>query len=51
MIEKLKILGPNGCEVENGGCLHLCLPIGQSRRICQCTDGFTLINETFCEGK
>ncbi|XP_052771262.1 low-density lipoprotein receptor-related protein 5-like isoform X2 [Mya arenaria] len=34
-----KIYGP--CDVANGDCEHLCIPIGRNR-VCQCEYGFTL---------
>ncbi|PIK43164.1 low-density lipoprotein receptor-related protein 2 [Apostichopus japonicus] len=32
----------NGCAVNNGGCAHLCLPVSQDSRVCQCSMGFEL---------
>ena len=44
--------GTNQCEIKNGNCSHLCLPISTSKRKCKCAIGFESdpTDETKCIG-
>ncbi|KAJ8349711.1 hypothetical protein SKAU_G00248410 [Synaphobranchus kaupii] len=43
--------GRNLCQLSNGGCSQLCLPISENSRSCSCTVGYHLRNDrTSCEG-
>jgi len=43
--------GSNQCEVKNGNCSHLCLPISSDKRKCRCAIGFEIDpnDETKCK--
>lgn len=32
----------NSCSDNNGGCAHLCLPVGLTSRVCKCSMGYQL---------
>lgn len=32
----------NSCSDNNGGCAHLCLPVGVAARVCKCSMGYQL---------
>ncbi|XP_066998103.2 low-density lipoprotein receptor-related protein 2 [Anabrus simplex] len=36
------------CSHNNGGCEHLCIPIGESSRVCSCSVGYKKQNEMNC---
>ena len=44
--------GSNLCAVSNGDCSHLCLPISNTERVCECAISFKKdpINHTLCTG-
>ncbi|XP_071101709.1 prolow-density lipoprotein receptor-related protein 1-like isoform X1 [Haliotis cracherodii] len=42
--------GSNGCHKSNGGCEQMCLPTGETSKICKCTAGFTLSTLEKCQG-
>ncbi|XP_014669426.1 PREDICTED: low-density lipoprotein receptor-related protein 2-like isoform X2 [Priapulus caudatus] len=37
------------CLINNGGCEHICIPMGDTSRKCVCSTGFKLTNETHCQ--
>ncbi|XP_061175457.1 low-density lipoprotein receptor-like isoform X2 [Saccostrea echinata] len=37
------------CNLNNGGCMHTCIPIGTQHRRCECLDGYRLVGNTSCE--
>lgn len=41
----------NLCNTNNGGCSQICKPKGKMQRVCECQDGFQLVNgsKTICE--
>ena len=39
------ISGVTGCSHNNGGCIHLCFPMGLDTLKCACTAGFTLASD------
>lgn len=43
--------GTNACSESNGGCDELCLALPNSERVCACSDGKKVSNETHCIGK
>ncbi|XP_061175466.1 very low-density lipoprotein receptor-like isoform X1 [Saccostrea echinata] len=38
----------NPCNLNNGGCMHTCIPIGTQHRRCECLDGYRLQGNTSC---
>ena len=36
------------CDADNGGCTQLCVPMPDSKRVCKCTYGYYLVNNTVC---
>lgn len=45
--------GTNLCEIKNGNCSHLCLPVSSTKRQCKCAIGFETdsSDETKCVGE
>ena len=41
----------NGCGTNNGGCNQLCLPKGETDKVCKCTAGYELDREQNCVGE
>lgn len=42
----------NACAHLNGGCSQLCLPTGEMKKTCKCTDGYELQEDNkTCKGK
>ncbi|XP_022317030.2 low-density lipoprotein receptor-like isoform X2 [Crassostrea virginica] len=39
----------NPCNLNNGGCMQTCIPVGAKNRRCECLDGFRLVGNTSCE--
>lgn len=42
-------LTANPCNLNNGGCMQTCIPVGAKNRRCECLDGFRLVGNTSCE--
>ena len=36
------------CDADNGGCNQLCIPMPEELRVCTCTYGYRLVNDTKC---
>lgn len=46
-------VGINGCEIQNGNCSQLCIPMNATHKTCRCAIGYSVnpSNETECVGK
>ena len=39
----------NPCHINNGGCVHTCIPLLHQKHRCECRSGFRLVGNTSCE--
>ncbi|KAL7863249.1 hypothetical protein SRHO_G00122330 [Serrasalmus rhombeus] len=44
-----EIVAPRQCDVNNGGCMHFCSPVGNRRAECSCALGYKLVGEVKCQ--
>ncbi|XP_056018220.1 low-density lipoprotein receptor-related protein 4-like isoform X2 [Ostrea edulis] len=47
--EDNELCASNPCHLNNGGCIHTCIPTGVKNRRCDCLDGYRLVGNTSCE--
>ncbi|KAK3090046.1 hypothetical protein FSP39_008801 [Pinctada imbricata] len=47
--EHVNICGSNPCNINNGGCVHTCIPLPHQKHRCECLPGFRLVGNSSCE--